>query len=870
MRKLFTRDKPKLAKVTPASRDIPPDLTSSNSSEQEPHVTQPHHPHFQPIQALHQLRPTSASRDTHHPPPSSDDEHWHVLPSESNHSSETAKLLPLTSSRSSSLASLPPGASPPLANPPITTTRTASPFPGTNSIRSSHPKETREREKDRRGGAAAVSILNALNPQFAPPPPTTVDATRPHRDDDTVVYAPSEGSVREEKRERGGFWAWASSGGERDRDRREIHPREDGQQDLTRMIGYLTATSSEDWAVVLEVCERASATEANAKEAAKALRREFKYGEAPQQLSAARLWAIMLRNSSEFFVNQCMKGKFMDILEDVLTSQRTSPVVRERLLDVLAAAAYASSVTSSKNESSFRLLWRKVKPPGKPDEGVPFDPDDAMFNPPSPRRSSAFNLTPSYPPVHPQLLQSPVQPQTPPPPPLQSPQPQPQTQTSQLPTRPKREAPNQGVLQRVIPPEEDMRRLFQECRFAHGNAHLLSETLTYASPEDLREKDIIKEWHEKCITSQDLIAAQIPWATAGADRSRAARETQQLQQQRTIKRRNSPNGPGTPNPTNKPHRHKQGNGEDSPVELTVEEQLLGALLEANGALTSVLRDYDDIERIGIERDTLERSRQEVRLDRSKNVVDDRGYVHHLDIMPTSLGSSSRSPSPSPSPSPQPLPIPIPTVLQPHAGQPHPLPPIPIQLQPNYAPTQPSLALPPPAPHGPRSPGLVLHRSHTPSPERGGFARPSLHAAAPNSAPVLPGEAPNGGTSKPLLDVVLREDEEDEDDEDDDHDDGKDIRMPIRPSAKALGKRRVVEAAEPDPDAFNPDDLFYERTDARDARNPVQDDSGMSDSDSDSPPRSWPHQPVHYAYDAVAERTQHLMQQMAQVDGWRII
>jgi hypothetical protein len=41
-------------------------------------------------------------------------------------------------------------------------------------------------------------------------------------------------------------------------------------------LGYLTATSSEDWAVVLEVCERASATEANAKEASKALRKEFK------------------------------------------------------------------------------------------------------------------------------------------------------------------------------------------------------------------------------------------------------------------------------------------------------------------------------------------------------------------------------------------------------------------------------------------------------------------------------------------------------------------------------------------------------------------------------------------------------------------
>jgi hypothetical protein len=76
----------------------------------------------------------------------------------------------------------------------------------------------------------------------------------------------------------------------------------------------------------------------------------------------------MLRNSSELFVHQCAKNKFLDTLEDVLALQRTSPVVRERLLDVLAAAAYASSGTPNKNESGFRLLWRKVKPAGKPDE----------------------------------------------------------------------------------------------------------------------------------------------------------------------------------------------------------------------------------------------------------------------------------------------------------------------------------------------------------------------------------------------------------------------------------------------------------------------------------------------------------------------
>ena len=111
----------------------------------------------------------------------------------------------------------------------------------------------------------------------------------------------------------------------------------------------------------------------------------IRYGDSPQQLSAARvriaiftirmrlilstqLWAIMLRNSSELFVHQCAKSKFLDTLDDVLGSHRTSPVVRERLLDVLAAAAYASTGPSHKTESSFRLLWKKVKPAGKPDE----------------------------------------------------------------------------------------------------------------------------------------------------------------------------------------------------------------------------------------------------------------------------------------------------------------------------------------------------------------------------------------------------------------------------------------------------------------------------------------------------------------------
>ncbi|KAI0255521.1 hypothetical protein BJV78DRAFT_1176317 [Lactifluus subvellereus] len=89
------------------------------------------------------------------------------------------------------------------------------------------------------------------------------------------------------------------------------------------------------------------------------------------------------------------------------------------------------------------------------------------------------------------------------------------------------------------------------------------------------------------------------------------------------------------------------------------------------------------------------------------------------------------------------------------------------------------------------------------------------------------------------------------------DDGGDenIGTPIRPSAKALGKRRLLNVEEPYRDAFNPDEIFYERTDGCDKRNPAPDDSERSDSDSDSAHRGWPQQPGHYAYDAVTERTQ---------------
>ncbi|KAL0568111.1 hypothetical protein V5O48_013880 [Marasmius crinis-equi] len=166
---------------------------------------------------------------------------------------------------------------------------------------------------------------------------------------------------------------------------RELYEREVEPQgvlsSLTMTIGFLNATGCENRALSLSVCKRASASKDNAKEAARALRKEFKYGHPRTQLSAVKLWAIMLCNSSEVFVVESNARKFINVVEELILSPKTTPLVRERVLDVLGAAAFASI---SESETGFTRLWRKYKAPDKPDEGIPLDTEDYMFNSPPP------------------------------------------------------------------------------------------------------------------------------------------------------------------------------------------------------------------------------------------------------------------------------------------------------------------------------------------------------------------------------------------------------------------------------------------------------------------------------------------------------
>lgn len=113
----------------------------------------------------------------------------------------------------------------------------------------------------------------------------------------------------------------------------------------------------------------------------------------------------------------------------------------------------------------------------------------------------------------------------------------------------------------------------------------------------------LQEFYAKCRSSQELIFAAIPWASAGAERSRRAEGRDGIQQ----KRSHSGGDPTQP---------RLIPGQEEHYELTVEERLLAELLAANEELTAALRQYDDLERVGIERDTEERSKKETRIDRN--------------------------------------------------------------------------------------------------------------------------------------------------------------------------------------------------------------------------------------------------------------
>ncbi|KAI5118710.1 hypothetical protein M0805_004510 [Coniferiporia weirii] len=389
-----------------------------------------------------------------------------------------------------------------------------------------------------------------------------------------------------------------SSAREKDKDKERIKGRlsefetSDVHADpLARMVGLFVSPSFEaiDWTLALEICERTFTSESDAKSIAKSLRKELKYARPAEQLGAATLWAVMLQNASDSFITQTSSRKFLDVVEDTILNPGAG-LVRDRLLEVLSAAVYLSAEKGGKDASkreNFRSLWRKVKPEDYPDEGMPLSTDNAMFR----SKSGASHLD------------------------KHSPNAAVYVDDRRRPPAPDRRPSKNGI----IPVDEDIRRLLQECKIGRGNARLLNEALAFASPSDLKEKEIIKEFFTKCRASQELIYAQIPWASAGAERSRSRQQSSNDPRLNAV--------PETP--------------------TTREERLLAELLGANEELTDALKIYSDIERIGLENEVEQTARERSRVDFRANGIGVYASDEALPPLhtPSTAPSSSRSASP---------------------------------------------------------------------------------------------------------------------------------------------------------------------------------------------------------------------------------
>jgi hypothetical protein len=129
------------------------------------------------------------------------------------------------------------------------------------------------------------------------------------------------------------------------------------------------------------------------------------------------------------------------------------------------------------------------------------------------------------------------------------------------------------------------------------------------------------------MSSQDLIAAQIPWATAIADRSRREREREKVLlyaqdtehvRHRTVSQTSLNalqalgSNPGSRTGSTASVPLSTGvQGDD--LEQTTEERLLGALLDANEELLGALKQYDDLKRVADEKRVEIISRREKRV-----------------------------------------------------------------------------------------------------------------------------------------------------------------------------------------------------------------------------------------------------------------
>ncbi|GAA6007456.1 hypothetical protein JCM11491_004169 [Sporobolomyces phaffii] len=256
-------------------------------------------------------------------------------------------------------------------------------------------------------------------------------------------------------------------------------------------IGWSVAMPAFDFPYLLALGDHLSSSSQASKDAAKALRTEFKHGAPMAQERAVRLTGILMRNTDHRFREQVASKKFLSDLADLATSKKTEPRVRDMVLRVLSPLAY-----EYQNDSDLRAITQTYNKllsnptatattdgaGGFVVNGQPLDPDDELFTP--------TGLLPSS-----------------------------HTRTGR--SRGERRDRGGGGVPKELE-KVQMKELGERADKARGLARLLSEAIVFNGSDDssLETNEMVQEFQTQCINEQSILGENMVWATVQAEKSR--------------------------------------------------------------------------------------------------------------------------------------------------------------------------------------------------------------------------------------------------------------------------------------------------------------------------------------------------------------
>ncbi|CAO1634488.1 unnamed protein product [Sympodiomycopsis kandeliae] len=144
--------------------------------------------------------------------------------------------------------------------------------------------------------------------------------------------------------------------------------------DITAKIGWLCAQESlspAEWSLLPWLAQTAAQSDASAKEAARAIRKELKWGQTDTQKRAVKVWAFLALHSSDAFRQQIASKKFLEIIEHTVAHPKVSLSVKEHLIDAWAILAYLFK--DNADLDSVTKSYNKTKPNDKPHNGTLVD-----------------------------------------------------------------------------------------------------------------------------------------------------------------------------------------------------------------------------------------------------------------------------------------------------------------------------------------------------------------------------------------------------------------------------------------------------------------------------------------------------------------